>query len=47
MTFYIPPSHIDWNGYRMCVRAYLNGDGMGYTAHFLLFFVVMKDKCDA
>ncbi len=35
------------NGYKMCIRAYLNGDGMGYKMHLSLFFVVMKGEFDA
>ncbi len=31
----------------MCIRAYLNGDGMGYKTHLSLFFVVMKGEFDA
>lgn len=30
----------------MCVRAYLNGDGMGYKTHLSLFFVLMKGEFD-
>jgi TNF receptor-associated factor 2/TNF receptor-associated factor 3 len=30
----------------MCIRAYLNGDGMGYKTHLSLFFVLMKGECD-
>jgi len=35
------------NGYKMCIRAYLNGDGSGYKTHLSLFFVVMKGEYDA
>jgi len=35
------------NGYKMCIRAYLNGDGSGYTTHLSVFFVVMKGEYDA
>lgn len=31
----------------MCIRAYLNGDGMGYKTHLSLFFVLMKGEFDA
>ena len=34
------------NGYKMCVRAYLNGDGSGYNTHLSLFFVIMKGEFD-
>ena len=35
------------NGYKMCIRVYLNGDGMGYKTHLSLFFVLMKGEFDA
>jgi len=35
------------NGYKMCVRAYLNGDGSGYKIHLSLFFVVRKGEYNA
>ena len=31
----------------MCIRVYLNGDGMGYKTHLSLFFVLMKGEFDA
>ena len=31
----------------MCIRAYLNGDGMGDKTHLSLFFVIMKGVLDA
>ena len=34
-------------GYKMCVRIYLNGDGMGRGTHISLFFVVMRGQYDA
>ncbi len=34
------------NGYKMCIRAYLNGDGTGYKTHLSLFFVLMKGEYD-
>ena len=34
------------NGYKMCIRAYLNGDGIGYKTHFSVFFVLMKGEFD-
>ena len=33
-------------GYKMCIRAYLNGDGIGYKTHFSVFFVLMKGEFD-
>ncbi|XP_077986641.1 TNF receptor-associated factor 2-like [Glandiceps talaboti] len=35
------------HGYKMCVRIYLNGDGMGKGNHISLFFVIMKGPFDA
>ncbi len=33
-------------GYKMCVRACLNGDGMGHGTHLSVFFVLMKGEYD-
>ena len=30
----------------MWIRAYLNGDGIGYKTHFSVFFVLMKGELD-
>lgn len=30
----------------MCIRAYLNGDGQGYSTHLSLFFVIMQGEFD-
>ena len=46
-SIYSPPFYTGRNGYKMCVRAYLNGDGMGYKTHLSLFFVLMKGEFDA
>ena len=46
-SIYSPPFYTGRNGYKMCIRAYLNGDGMGYKTHLSLFFVVMKGEYDA
>ena len=35
------------HGYKMCVKLYLNGDGMGRGTHLSLFFVVMRGEFDA
>ncbi|XP_060034362.1 TNF receptor-associated factor 5 [Erinaceus europaeus] len=34
-------------GYRLCARAYLNGDGSGRGSHLSLYFVVMRGDFDA
>ena len=46
-SIYSPPFYTDRNGYKMCMRAYLNGDGMGYKTHLSLFFVLMKGEFDS
>ncbi len=33
-------------GYKICIRAYLNGDGTGYKTHLSLFFVLIKGEYD-
>ena len=45
-SIYSPPFYTGRNGYKMCIRAYLNGDGMGYKTHLSLFFVLMKGEYD-
>ena len=40
-------SCVSRNGYKMCIRAYLNGDGSGYNTHLSVFFVLMKGEYDA
>ena len=41
-SIYSPPFYTGRNGYKMCIRAYLNGDGIGYNTHVSIFFVLMK-----
>ena len=43
-SIYSPPFYTGRNGYKMCIRAYLNGDGIGYNTHLSIFFVLMKGK---
>ena len=45
-SIYSPPFYTSPNGYKMCIRAYLNGDGSGHTTHLSLFFVLMKGEND-
>lgn len=45
-SIYSPPFYTGRNGYKICVRAYLNGDGIGYNTHLSLFFVLMKGEFD-
>lgn len=42
LPFYTGP-----NGYKMCLCAYLNGNGMGHTTHLSIFLILMKGVCDA
>ncbi len=46
-SIYSPPFYTGRNGYKMCVRAYLNGDGIGYVTHLSIFLVLMKGEYDA
>ena len=43
---YSPPFYTGRNGYKMCIRAYLNGDGSGEGTHLSIFFVLMKGEYD-
>ena len=47
VSLYSPPFYASSYGYKMCVRLYLNGDGMGKGTHISLFFVVMRGPYDA
>ena len=46
LSLYSPPFHTSPHGYRMCIRAYLNGDGSGKGSHVSVFFVLMKSEHD-
>ena len=43
---YSPPFYTGPNGYKMCLCAYFNGNGVGYTTHLSVFFILMKGECD-
>ena len=45
-SIYSPPFYSGRNGYKMCIRAYLNGDGSGEGTHLSIFFVLMKGEYD-
>ena len=32
------------NGYKMCIRGYLNGDGSGEGTHLSIFFILLKGE---
>ena len=46
ISLYSPPFYTSPQGYRMCVRAYLNGDGIGKGTHLSVFFVLMRSEHD-
>ena len=46
-SFYSEPFYTNIYGYKMCLRIYLNGDGIGENTHISLFFVVMQGQFDA
>jgi TNF receptor-associated factor 3 len=46
-SIYSQPFYTSPNGYKMCARLYLNGDGMGRGTHLSLFFVVMRGEYDS
>ena len=41
------PFYSGHNGYKMCLRLYILGNGIGKGTHMSLFFVVMKGEYDA
>ena len=41
-SLYSPPFYTAKNGYKMCIRVYLNGFGFCHKTHVSLFFVLMK-----
>eukprot|EP00795_Rhopilema_esculentum_P010659 gene10659-19403_t len=47
VSFYSPYFYTSHYGYRMRLRIYLNGDGVGKGSHISLFFVICKGKHDA
>lgn len=46
-SIYSSPFYTHQNGFKMCGRIYLNGDGMGRNTHVSLFFVIMRGEYDA
>lgn len=42
-----PPFYTSKTGYKMCVKLYLNGDGLGRGTHISMFFSLMKGEYDA
>ena len=45
ISLYSPPFFTSPNGYRMCIRAYLNGDGISKGTHISIF-VLMRSEHD-
>ena len=45
-SIYSPPFYSGRNGYKMCIRTYLNGDGIGFNTHLSVFFVLMRGEYD-
>ena len=46
LSIYSPPFYTGRNGYKMCIAAYLNGDGSGKGTHLSIFVVLMKGEYD-
>ena len=46
-SIYSPPFYSAHKGYRMCIRAYLNGDGVGKGTHLSVFCVIMRSEHDS
>lgn len=42
-----PPFYTSHGGYKLCLRMYLNGDGLGANTHISLFLIIMKGKYDS
>ena len=46
-SIYSPPFYTHQNGFKMCGRIYLNGDGSGRNNHVSLFLVIMRGEYDS
>lgn len=46
-SIYSPSFYTHVNGYKMCARLYLNGDGLGRNTHLSVFFVMMRGNYDS
>jgi len=46
VSIYSPSFYTARTGYKMCMRAYLNGDGIGKGSHVSLFWVLMRGDFD-
>jgi TNF receptor-associated factor 3 len=45
-SLYSPPFYTSQHGYKVCIRIYLNGDGIGKGTHISLFFFLMRSEHD-
>ena len=45
-SIYSSPYYTGCTGYKMCIRADLNGHGIGENSHLSLFFVIMRGEYD-
>ena len=46
-SYFSPSFYVGRYGYKMCAKAYLNGNGIGKNTHMSLFIVIMKGEYDA
>ncbi|CAF0757160.1 unnamed protein product [Rotaria sordida] len=42
-----PPFYTSLDGYKMCIRLYINGNGIGQSTHVSIFIVLMRGNHDA
>lgn len=47
LSLYSSPFYTSKQGYKMCARVYLNGDGSGKNTHISFFFCMMRGPYDA
>lgn len=47
LSLYSSPFYTSKQGYKMCARVYLNGDGSGKNTHISFFFCMMRGPFDA
>ncbi|CAF0994098.1 unnamed protein product [Didymodactylos carnosus] len=47
ISIYSPPFYSSQNGYKMCMKLYLSGDGNARGTHLSLFFVIMHGEFDS
>ena len=46
VSLYSPPFYTGPHSYKVCIRIYLNGDGIGKGTHISLFFFLMRSEHD-